>query len=203
MLTIGITGGIGSGKSTVCKVFRVLGIPVFQADLVARRLQNEDSQLKNSLIGLFGPAIYADDGLLNRKKLAEIIFNNRQYLEKANNFIHPAVRQEFERWKAKMDKFSYVLYEAAILFETGSYRSFDFTILVIADERERMERVMKRDNTTTEAILQRMHNQMNDTEKKRLADYILENNNNQLIIPQILKLDKILKLKSHVWKMDR
>ena len=197
MLTIGITGGIGSGKSTVCKVFRVLGIPVFQADMVARRLQNEDPQLKNSLIELFGPNIYADDGLLNRKKLAEIIFNNRQYLEKVNNLIHPAVHQEFEHWKVKMAKFPYVLYEAAILFETGSSRNFDFTILVIADEKERIERVMKRDRATTEAILHRMHNQMNDAEKKRLADFILENNNNQLIIPQILKLDKILKSKSH------
>ena len=203
MLTIGITGGIGSGKSTVCKVFRVLGIPVFQADMVARRLQNEDPQLKNSLIELFGPKIYADDGLLNRKKLAEIIFNNRPYLEKVNSLIHPAVHQEFKCWKMKMTKFPYVLYEAAILFETGNSRRFDFTILVVADEKERMERVMKRDDTTTEAILHRMHNQVNDTEKRRLADFILENNNDQLIIPQILKLDKILKSKSHVWKMDR
>ena len=203
MLTIGITGGIGSGKSTVCKVFKVLGIPVFQADMVARRLQNEDFQLRNSLIELFGPEIYADDGSLNRKKLAEIIFNNRQYLDKVNNLVHPAVRQEFERWKAQMVKFPYVLYESAILFETGSSRNFDFTILVIADETERIERVMKRDSATTEAILHRMHNQMNDKGKIKLADFILENNNNQLIIPQILKLDKILKSKSHVWKMDR
>ncbi len=203
MLTIGITGGIGSGKSTVCKVFKVLGVPVFQADMVARRLQNEDPQLKKSLIELFGPEIYADDGLLSRKKLAEIIFNNRQYLDKVNSLIHPAVRQEFERWKAQMIKFPYVLYEAAILFETGNSHSFDYTILVIAEEKERIERVMKRDSTTTEAILHRIHNQMNDTEKKKLADFILENNNNQMIIPQILKLDKILKSKSHVWKMDR
>lgn len=203
MLTIGITGGIGSGKSTVCKVFGVLGIPVFQADVVARKLQNEDPQIKKSLIELFGTEIYSGDGMLNRKKLAKIIFNNRLLLEKVNNLIHPAVRLEFEHWQAKQHKVPYVLYEAAILFETGSSRNFDYTILVVTDEKERIERVMKRDHITYEAILQRMQNQMKDTEKRRLADFVLENNDDQMIIPQVIKLDQILKSKNHVWKMDR
>jgi len=196
MLTIGITGGIGSGKSTVCKVFRVLGIPVFQSDYVAGRLQNEDPRIKSSLIELFGPEIYSEDGLLNRKKLAGIIFNDHLLLEKTNNLIHPAVHQEFKNWKERLANFPYVLYEAAILFETGSFHNFDYTILVIADEKERMERVMKRDHATAEAILLRMGHQMTDQKKKMMADFIIENNDDQLIIPQILKIDQILKSKA-------
>lgn len=193
MLTIGITGGIGSGKSTVCRVFRVLGIPVFQADIVARKLQDEDPWIKKNLIELFGSEIYAENGTLNRKKLAGIIFNNPVDLENVNQLIHPAVHREFENWKEKILQFPYVLYEAAILFETGSAVGFDYTILVVADEDERLQRVMKRDGISAEAIQQRMKNQMKDAEKIILADFIIENNDNQLIIPQILKLDQILK----------
>lgn len=203
MLTIGITGGIGSGKTTVCKVFKVLGIPVFQADMVAGKLQNEDPQIKKSLKALFGADIYAEDGLLNRRKLAGIIFNDRKLLEKINNIIHPAVHQEFNKWKAQFKNFPYVLYEAAIVFETGSFRKFDRTILVVAAEKERIERVMKRDHTTAEAIIQRMHNQFPDAKKMKMADFIIENNDNQLVIPQILELDQFLKSNSHVWKIAR
>jgi dephospho-CoA kinase len=193
MLTIGITGGIGSGKTTVCKVFRVLGIPVFQADMVAGKLQNEDPQVKENLIALFGSDIYMEDGLLNRKKLAGIIFNDRHLLEKINNIIHPAVHLEFNKWKAQQENCPYVLYEAAIIFETGSFRNFDHTILVVTAENERIQRVIKRDRTTAEAVIQRMHNQLSDAEKIKMADFIIENNDNQLVIPQILKLDQLIK----------
>lgn len=193
MLTVGITGGIGSGKSTVCKVFRVLGIPVFQADNVARRLQDEDAYIRSKLIEYFGPDIYTENNLLNRKKLAGIIFNSPADLERVNHLIHPAVHNEFENWKAKMSCYPYLLYEAAILFETGSASRFDYTILVVTDEKERLQRVMKRDNLSSEAILQRMRNQMQDSEKMKLASYIIRNNDNQLIIPQILVLDQLFK----------
>jgi dephospho-CoA kinase len=193
MLTVGITGGIGSGKSTVCRFFRILGIPVFQADLEARRLQEEDMQVRNGLIALFGPEIYHENGQLDRKRLAEIIFNNALSLEKVNHLIHPAVHREFERWKNQLDEFPYALYEAAILFETGSSSRFDYTILVVAEEKERLDRIKKRDNLPDALILQRMNNQMKDAEKIKLADFIIENNDNQLIIPQALKLDQILK----------
>lgn len=195
MLSIGITGGIGSGKSTVCRVFKTLGIPVFQADLVARRLQDEDPVIKNGLAKLFGKEIYLENGNLNRKKLAGIIFSDHHALETVNSLVHPAVHRAFNHWKEQMEHFPYVLYEAAILFETGSAVTFDYTILVIADENERIKRVMKRDQITAEAILMRMKNQMNDAEKIILADFVIENNDNQLIIPQILKLDQILKSK--------
>jgi dephospho-CoA kinase len=203
MLTVGITGGIGSGKSTVCKVFGVLGIPVFQADAVARKLQNEDPHIRKSLIALFGREIYSEDGLLNRRMLAKIIFNDRELLEKVNQLIHPAVHREFDRWKASLRRAPYVLYEAAILFETGNAHNFDYTILVMADEMERIERVMKRDQLSATAIRQRMQNQMNDAEKQKLADFVVENNDNQMIIPQIIRLDQIFKSKNHVWEMDR
>lgn len=203
MLTVGITGGIGSGKSTVCKVFRVLGIPVFQADNVARKLQDEDIEIKNELMVLFGTDIYFENGLLNRRKLAQIIFSNQKDLNSVNKLIHPAVRQKFENWKEQMSEFPYLLYEAAILFETGNSQNFDYNILVVTDEKERMERVMKRDKLSSEAILQRMHNQMKDSDKMKFADFIIENNDNQLILPEVLKLDQLLKSYSHVWKMDR
>ncbi|MEI7831152.1 MAG: dephospho-CoA kinase, partial [Prolixibacteraceae bacterium] len=140
MFTVGITGGIGSGKSTACKVFGILGIPVFQADIIAGRLQNEDPLIKRKLVLIFGKEIYGEDGLLDRKKLASIVFNDNQLLEKLNNIIHPAVQLEFVHWKVKYSLNPYILYEAAILFETGSFRKFDYTILVVADEKERIER---------------------------------------------------------------
>ncbi len=198
MLTVGITGGIGSGKSTVCKVFRVLGVPVFQADVVARNLQNEDPQIKRSLTELFGAEIYDSYGFLNRKRLAEIIFNDKMLLEKVNTLIHPAVHREFEKWKELHSNCPYLLYEAAIMFETGSYLRFDYIIMVMTDEKERIERVMRRDHVSEEAIKRRMLNQMADSRKIKLADFVIENNDNQMIIPKILELDKILKLKSHV-----
>jgi len=202
MLTIGITGGIGSGKSTVCKVFSVLGVPVFQADSVARKLQDEEPQIVQPLISLFGPEIYPTQGSLDRKKLASIVFANKELLEQVNNIVHPVVHQAFNNWKRAYEGFPYVLYEAAILFETGSFRNFDISVLVVADELQRIERVMKRENTTVEAIRNRMRNQMADSEKISIADYLLNNNDNELIIPQILILDKIFKSKSHVRKMD-
>jgi dephospho-CoA kinase len=198
MLTVGITGGIGSGKSTVCKVFRVLGVPVFQADTVARNLQNEDPLIQSGLTDIFGPGIYDSYGNLNRKKIAEIIFNDKLLLDKVNNLIHPAVHLEFEKWKKSKSTFPYVLYEAAILFETGSYRSFDYVIMVMTEEKERIARVMERDSVSEEAIKQRMLFQMPDTQKIKLADFVIENNDNQMIIPKILELNKILNTKSHV-----
>jgi dephospho-CoA kinase len=193
MLTIGITGGIGSGKTTVCKVFSALGIPVFQADVVAARLQNEDPQIVNQMITLFGKEVYMQDGKLNRKLLAGIIFSSDHLLEKVNGIIHPAVHQAFNRWKGNFSGRPYILYEAAILFETGSFRNFDKSILVVAKEEERIARVLKREQTSEEAIRKRMRHQMSDAEKMEMADYIIYNDDNQMIIPQILTLDTILK----------
>lgn len=199
MLSIGITGGIGSGKSTVCKVFSVLGIPVFQADLVARKLQNEDPLIIEGLKEIFGNDIYNIEGQLDRRRVADLIFNNKELLSEINHLIHPAVHLTFEQWKSNNKNVPYVVYEAAVLYETGRFRFFDYTVLVVTDESERIARIRKRDLSSEESIRQRMKNQMKDAEKMKLADFIIENNDNQMIIPQILKLDTIFKARNHVW----
>src|ERR1035437_4169776 len=152
MIKIGITGGIGSGKSMVCEVFKLLGVPVFHADSVARDLQQNDVQIRTSLIDLFGEEIYTSDGTLNRQKLAELIFNDKELIEKVNKLIHPIVREVFINWADKHSGVSYILYEAAILFESVYYKDLDLNILVVADENLRIKRVMKRDNMTKEAV---------------------------------------------------
>ncbi len=189
MIKVGITGGIGSGKSTVCRVFEVLGIPVFEADLVAKRLQNTDPQIRSQLIDLFGTDVYLPDQTINRKYLAPIVFNNPSLLAKLNAIVHPVVRKTFEEWFRQQDA-PYVLHEAAILFESGFYKMMDKTIVVVANEEERIQRVMKRDQATIDLIRQRIQNQWTDNERIKLADYIISNNDNELIIPQIVEIDK-------------
>jgi dephospho-CoA kinase len=190
MKKIGITGGIGSGKTIVCEVFKVFGIPVFHADAVARELQDSDERIRMKLIELFGTPIYLPNGSLDRKKLAGIIFNDPLLKDQVTQLVHPIVQESFHHWKSHHIQEDYILYEAAILFETGSYRNFDYTVLVVADEATRLKRVMKRDLTTPELILERIRNQMSDQEKIPLADFIIENDEKQLILPQILKLDQ-------------
>jgi dephospho-CoA kinase len=193
MKKIGITGGIGSGKTTVCNIFDVLGVPVFHADEVARVLQDMDADIRSGMIDLFGEAIYFANGKLDRKKVAALIFNNPALKNKVNLLVHPKVKKNFLDWTAKNQSEDYILYEAAILFETGSYSGFDYNILVTASEQVRIDRVVKRDHTNEEAVLDRIRNQMSDEEKIPLADFIIENNEKQLIIPQIVHLDKIFR----------
>lgn len=195
---IGITGGIGSGKSTVCKVFKLLGVPVFEADIVAGKLINSNSEIRNELVQLFGNDIYSTDKKLNRKKLAELIFNSDVLLEKVNNIVHPAVRNEFLNW-IKQQKPAYVIHEAAILFESGFYKMMDFTILVSASEELRLERVMMRDNISREQVMARMAKQWTDAEKRKLATLELVNDNKNLLIPQIIEIDKKLKTDGKIW----
>jgi len=195
---IGITGGIGSGKSTVCKVFKLLGVPVFEADIVAGKLINSNSEIRNELVQLFGNDIYSADKKVNRKKLAELIFNSDVLLEKVNNIVHPAVRNEFLNW-LKQQKPAYVIHEAAILFESGFYKMMDFTILVSAPEEMRVERVMMRDNISSEQVIARMAKQWPDSEKRKLATFELVNDNKNLLIPQIIEIDKKLKTDGKIW----
>ncbi len=197
-LTIGITGGIGSGKSTVCKVFKFLGVPVFEADVVAKNLINSNPKIKKELIHLFGSGIYMNNGTVNRKKLAQIIFNDDIQLAKINALIHPAVKEEFRRWQ-KRQTTKYVLHEAAILFESGLYKDMDFTILVTAPKEERLERVMKRDNISKEMVLKRMGKQWTDEQLRKLATIEIKNDNRSLILPEIIKTDKQIKQYGKIW----
>jgi len=151
MIKVGITGGIGSGKTTVCKMFSVLGIPVFVADVVGKQLMNEDQQLREQLIRLFGSDVYLPDQTINRKYLANIVFNDSSSLEKLNSVVHPAVHKAFEEWLLKQQA-PYILHEAAILFESGFNRMMDFTITITTSEEERIARVIKRDKISEEEL---------------------------------------------------
>ncbi len=197
-IKVGITGGIGSGKSTVCKIFRLLGAPVFEADKVAKELINSHSKIKSELINLYGADIYTANGLVNRKKLAGIIFNDDIQLAKINELVHPIVRDEFFKWE-KQQKTKYVIHEAAILFESGFYKIMDFTILVSANKSERIKRVMERDNISKELVLERMEKQWSNEKKRKLATIEIKNNNRNLIIPEIVKTDKQLKEYGKIW----
>ncbi len=193
MKKIGITGGIGSGKTTVCEVFKLLGVPVFHADLEARYLQNNDIQIKYQIRMILGDQAYNRDGILNRHTVSGIIFNDPKALAEVNQIIHPAVRERFVKWCEEHRDAPYVLYEAAILFESGYAPDFDRTILVLADEKARISRVMKRDHVEEEFVKQRISNQMPDSEKISQVDYLIDNDNVSLLFPQILKIDQLIR----------
>ncbi len=184
MYKVGITGGIGSGKTTVAKAFKELGVPVYYADDEAKKLTNTNAEIKEALIELIGEEVY-EGGLLNRKLLASKIFSDKVLLEKVNAIIHPAVANHFKEWVANQTS-AYVLKEAAILFESGSYKQLDATIVVSADEGVRVKRVMERDGSTKEEVLNRMANQWNEDQRLALADYVIKNNTTkELLVKQI------------------
>ena len=189
MIKVGITGGIGSGKSTVCKVFKAMGIPVFEADTVAKQLMTTDPEIRRQLIQVFGAVVYLPDQSIDRKYLAGLVFNSPSLLAELNSIVHPAVLKEFDEW-CLTKQTTYILHEAAILFESGFYKLMNQIIAVVANEDERIQRVMKRDSATIELVRQRMKNQLSDAERIKLADFVISNNDNELIIPQILNIDK-------------
>lgn len=196
---IGITGGIGSGKSTVCRFFKLLQVPVFDADTVAKKLLNTHPKIKSGLIHQFGRNIYTENGTVDRKKLAEIIFNDDIQLRKMNDLVHPVVREEFEKWVTTHNHYPYVLHEAAILFESGFFKMMDYTILVSAPREQRIKWVMKRDGVSRQQVEERMNNQMPEEEKQKLASVVLTNDNQQLLIPKIIEIDKNIKKYGKIW----
>lgn len=191
MIKIGITGGIGSGKSTVCEVFKSLGVPVYHADQRAKVLMNQSADIREGLIKLFGEQIYQSNLEIDRAALSAIIFNNKQALSSINELIHPAVYNNFFDWCTGQQS-AYVLMEAAILFESGGYKKLDKTILVTAPEELRIKRVQKRDKASEQEIKARINNQLSDKEKLKLTDYIIVNDGKQLITPVIVQLHKQL-----------
>lgn len=173
MKVVGLTGGIGSGKTTVAGFFRELGIPVYIADEAGKRLMNTSSEIKQAITELFGEESYNGNSP-NRKFIASRVFNDKTQLEKLNQIIHPAVEADFKGWLSAQ-RADYVIYEAAILFETGSYKKCDLNILVTAPQTLRIDRLQKRDNSSREEIKQRMNNQWSDAKKSELADFIIKN----------------------------
>jgi dephospho-CoA kinase len=187
MLRVGITGGIGSGKSTVCRIFRVLGVPVFHADAEARRLYEEDPTVRAAMIAEFGESLYAS-GVLDKRMLALLIFRNEQARRKVNSIVHPLVRQRFDRWCGERAAHAYVVMEAAILVETGGHGAVDALVVVTAPENVRLARVLQRDGATEEEVRARMAAQGTDVERLALADAVIVNDDRALVIPQVLEL---------------
>ena len=188
MLKIGITGNIGSGKTTVSKMFEVLGIPVFYADVAAKNIMTDDPQLIADIKKTFGDDAYFADGSLNRKYIAHIVFNDDAELAKLNALTHPAVFRAFDNWVAGIKYAPYVIKEAALLFESTSYKMCDYSLLVTAPLELRIDRVTQRDNITAADVHAREAKQFTEDKKRKLADYIIENDEKQLLIPQVLAL---------------
>lgn len=189
-LRIGLTGGIGSGKSTVAKVFEVLGIPVYYADEAARQIMNADPILREQIIQQFGPGAY-DNGLLNRKYLAGIVFNDPAKLELLNSLVHPATIRDGEKWMQQQTT-PYAVKEAALIFESGSQSQLDYVIGVSAPDALRIHRTMQRDHITREEVIARINKQVKQVIKMRLCDFVIYNDEQQPVIPQVLELHEQL-----------
>lgn len=187
MLKIGITGGIGSGKTTVAKLFEQLGVPVYYADSETRLLQNTDAALRAEISAAFGTEAYLPDGTLNRAYIAGIVFSNKEALRTINAIVHPAVARHFEQWCNQHNSSSYILKEAAILFESGSDKGLDGVIVVTAAEEIRIQRVMQRDQISEAEVRKRMANQWPESEKLKRAKWIIRNDGTPLE-PQIEEL---------------
>lgn len=192
MTIVGLTGGIGSGKTTVSNMFKDLGVPVYIADTEAKNLMNSSKVIKRKLIELFGQKAFEGD-TLNRSYIASKIFNDDTYLKKMNAIIHPKVANHFKHWLQKQSS-KYVIKEAAIIFEHNMQSQYDYLITVISNEEDRIERILKRDNTTKDKIVSIMKHQLNDEEKIKLSDFVIINDKLEHTKEQVLNIhNSILK----------
>jgi dephospho-CoA kinase len=187
MIKVGITGGIGSGKTIVCKIFEAMGIPVYNADRNARRLINTQPEIRDQLIARFGSDIYQNNQI-DRKKLAGIIFANPDAVGFVNSVVHPAVSSDFMQWAEQQKNVPYVMDEAALLFESGGYKLMDIMVTVTAPETIRIDRAMQRDGATEEAIRSRIKNQLSEEEKIKLSDFVINNTEEFSLLQQTLAL---------------
>lgn len=195
MLKVGITGGIGSGKTTVCKIFEVLGIPVFYADAEAKRIMNTDDLLMSSIRQQFGDNAYSETGQLNRSYLAGVVFNDEIELEKLNKLVHPAVFRAFNEWVQAQKGVPYVVKETALLFESEAYKLCNYTILVSSTAELKIRRVIQRDNISKNEVELRMKKQFTDVKTAKLADFIVTNDEKELLLPQVIGLhEKFLEM---------
>ncbi len=193
ILRIGLTGGIGSGKSTVAAIFEVLGIPVYYADDEAKKLMNEDPRLREKIIAGFGNEAY-EGNMLNRKYIGGQVFNNKEKLSLLNAIVHPETIRDAKEWMLRQTT-PYAIKEAALIFESGSEKDLDYVIGVYAPERLRISRTVKRDNISPEAVVARMKNQINEEEKMALCDFVIRNDEQRAVLPQVLNLhERMLQL---------
>ncbi len=191
MLKVGLTGGIGSGKSMVAKLFEVLNIPIYYADIQAKILMNKNDELISQIKVLLGEESYKR-GQLNRAWVAQQVFNHKDLLEQLNQIVHPAVKTDFEIWSANQANAKFVVQEAAVLFENDGYKKFDHMVLVTAPLEVRVARVMQRDQVSEEKVMERILNQWSDEQKIPLADTIIINDDKHSVIDQTLKFIKKL-----------
>jgi dephospho-CoA kinase len=185
MIKAGITGGIGSGKTTVCRIFETLGIPVYYADDAARELMVSNPAVREALVEEFGKESYLDDGTLDRTRLAKLVFPYPEKLERLNAIVHPAVSRHREQWQQHHFNVPYTLTEAALLVEAGSYKTLDVLITVTAPESVRLARIVARDGSAENEIRQRMARQLPEGEKVKLSQYVVDNSPGKLLIPQV------------------
>lgn len=191
---VGITGGIGSGKTTVCQIFEALGIPVYYADDWAKWLINNEETLKKGMVEIFGAEAYTPDGAYDRPFVAKVVFENKQKLAALNALVHPAVERHSRSWHEVQaaSGVPYTLKEAALIIESGSHQFLDFLIVVTAPEALRIQRVVRRDGVKEEQVRARMANQMPEAEKVALADFVIVNDGTQALIPQVWRIHRAI-----------
>ncbi|TDO83201.1 dephospho-CoA kinase [Flavobacterium chryseum] len=192
---IGLTGGIGSGKTTIAKFFSELGVPVYIADDGAKKVMQSESIIEE-IKKVFGESLF-ENNILNRAKLAEIVFNDKDKLAQLNAIVHPAVKNDFEVWLLQHKNYECIIYEVAILFESGRYKECDFIITVTAPEETRIERVLKRDNTTRDQVLSRMQMQWSDEKRISRSNFVINNDNLKNARKEVVKILKILNIKQN------
>ena len=188
MLHVGLTGGIGSGKSTVARIFNILGIPVYDADTRAKALYNESEVVKKAVMGLLGNNVYSENGTADYRLIAERVFTNDELLKQLNAIIHPHVARDYENWRQNQKSVPYTLKEAALIVEADTDKQLDYLIAIEAPESLRIERVMKRSGLTQEQVLQRINKQPLVAAALKKADALIKNDNRMALIPQVLTL---------------
>ena len=192
MLKIGITGGIGSGKTTVCRVFEILGVPVYYADDESKKILDNNKEVKEKILKKFGNELLTEKGVIDKQKLAALVFQDKQKLQELNAIVHPAVGIHFENWVEQNQSHTYILKEAAILFEIGAYKQVDKVLTVVAPTELKIKRAMQRQNITREQVIERINNQMSDEEKINRSQFVIHNDDEHMLIPQIIAVHQQL-----------
>lgn len=192
MKVLGITGGIGSGKSVVCAILRVLGVPVYDADQEAKKVYEKSPELLDRIRKEFSEEVFDKNGRIDKKKMADLIFSNPEKLKLLNSWVHPLVRKDFQKWCALHEDAHYVVKEAAILFESGAYKDCDQILSVLSPLELRIQRIRERDRKTRNEVERIIENQWSDEERSKRSDFIVQNDENELLIPQILQIHETL-----------
>lgn len=192
MKTVGLTGGMGSGKSFVASIFSSFGVPVYCSDIEAKKLMTSSTSVIKGVKSIFGPQAYLETGELNKKLISTQIFTDKDKLERINNVVHPAVRKDFEIWANKHSDAPYVINEAALFIENGTYQNFDFLISVLSPLKLRIQRIEDRDHINQAEILLRISNQSSDEEKIDKSDFLIYNDNGETLLSQITQIHQLI-----------